>query len=59
MLTGRERLYLQGFNTVGHHEQLQQLGDNFMCTLAGNAVNFFNMAQGLVAAVSGLDIDWS
>jgi len=59
MLTGRERLYLQGYHTLGHHEQLEQFSDSLICTLAGNAVNYFNMAQGLVAAFSGLDIAWS
>lgn len=59
MLTGHERLYLQGFPTLHHRESLQQFSDSLLCVLAGNAVNYFNMSQGLIAAFSGLDIAWS
>ena len=58
MLTGSERLGLQGINTQEHRVAIDETKESVLVHLTGNAINFFSMSQGIVAAVSVLDIPW-
>lgn len=56
VLCGLERMKLQGILVNRHHAAIQQTPETVLWALSGNAVNFFNMAQGIIAALSTLDI---
>lgn len=49
---------LQGLNVPKHSKDIESTSENALAFLSGNAVNFFNLAQGLVAAMGALDIPW-
>jgi hypothetical protein len=41
-----------------HQVALEETTEGALTFLSGNAINFFNMAQGLVAAFAALQLDW-
>ena len=58
MLNGYERMLLQGIcvEKVGH--VICDTKESALWFLSGNAKNFYNVSQGLLAALSTVDIDW-
>ena len=58
MLNGGERLALQGGNINDLADVISTTPESTCWHLAGNAVNYYNMAVGLCAAFSCLKLDW-
>lgn len=58
LLNGRERLHLQGVNVGKFEDTIKATSESTLWSLAGNAVNFCNMSQGLMAAVCSLNLPW-
>ena len=58
LLSGKERMRLQGICMEKHQVALEETTEGALTFLSGNAINFFNMAQGLVAAFAALQLDW-
>lgn len=58
MVSGFERMLLQGIcvENVGHI--IAETSESTLWFLSGNAKNFFNVSQGLIAAFSTVDINW-
>ena len=50
--TGKERLSLQGLQVNKHQKAIDSTPEQVLNHLAGNSVNFFNQAQGLVSALA-------
>jgi len=58
VLFGLEALAIQGLVIEDYYETVKATSESTLKLLAGNAINFFNFAQGLVAAFSTLKIEW-
>ena len=58
LLSGKERMRLQGIFMEKHKIALEETAEGALTLLSGNAINFFNMAQGLVAAFAALELNW-
>lgn len=58
MLCGRERLQLQGLNADMFESTIRKTPEGSLNLLAGNSLNFYNAAQGLLAAFATLGLPW-
>lgn len=59
VLSGCERMSLQGVCPIKYKDGMSSCPEKDLWMLSGNAVNFYNMCQGLLAAWSVLDIPWT
>ena len=58
LCTGKERMRLQGIDMEKHKCALEETANSSLVFLSGNAINFFNMAQGLVALFAVVQVEW-
>lgn len=58
LLSGDERLALQGVAMTKYATASESTPEHVKCHMAGNAVNYFNMAQGLIAMFAVLELKW-
>ena len=49
---------LQGIHTMLHSSALKEANPVTLNFLSGNAVNFFNLSQGVVCAMAVLNLKW-
>ena len=58
MVSGDERLALQGLNMRAFSMVLSETEESLKCKLAGNAFSFHNFVIGFTAAISTLAMTW-
>lgn len=58
VLSGVGRMRLQGIHTKLHASALAGTNHTTLNFLSGNALNFFNLSQGVVCAMAVLNLKW-